>query len=1050
MVSGVMVVQKNFRSITSELILAVDEEIRAIKSSGGSDRVGVHAGKYCGEVGDGRFIYKFILDSELFVPTDTPGRLQVGNSSYEVAIVSIEDLAITLSTSKLITGSISTATLSFSPYYILERLKERLSELDGSSSACHDMPMRLIGGTPNRPFSERTVPESEGGNLNEEQLAAVNRSLSQSITFIWGPPGTGKTHTIGKLVEELVNRGERVLLTSHTNVAVDTALEKAVEKLSSHPVGIVIRVGDPSSSDSGLRDYYLDRVVEKKGESLRMQKADLEKRLRPFRITRDYLTDAAKLVDALEEAERAAITATAWLSQAENRVNRVRKQLELGNQSLERLENLLKKAEDASWIRQILFGLNPDKIRFRILAQGMSINEVKSELRDAEHDRSTAIQNLQQAQAALETAKRKLATAVPDLTPDEIRKRLDVAEKTIKELGAEIASVDAQLRQLAATAIMEARVVGATLSRFVIADELVNTPFDTIIVDEVSMVLMPYLWFVATKAKKRLVVSGDFLQLPPISIADDPKKYPMAAKWLAKDPFEICKARPRLGNAQDPRLCSLKAQYRMHPDIGEVANELVYSKYGNPLEHKISQSQKMESALGCNPCPGEALVLCDTSRANPWCALQDPTWSRYNIYSAIVCVRLASEAIASGAGDVGIVTPYRAQAKLIQSLVEHEGLHEHDVSASTVHRYQGKEKEVIILDLVEGPPLWLGRLLKGGVENEGARLLNVACTRAIGKLVVVAHMEYVLQKAGRAPVLLSLLEHFRNEAQYVDVRSLVEGYADPGVGYAIRRMTGKPSDLGDPKGISYFDEGTFYPAFTDDLMAASEQVLIYSPFVAPKRLSGLMIPMRHLVEQGVSVTVVVRAYSPSDISMASIEEQMREVGIAVIPKRGLHEKLVFIDERVAWFGSLNVLSQSRSTEFMMRLAEPDFVTRLMECTGASSILREEERRRRRAKLLSRLEETLSAKVGSPVCPVHGVAMALRSGKYGPFFGCPKYQDENCKETVNIPRAILESAVQEWSLLCSECGYPLTLVFSRSGHPFLGCSGYPDCKWTASL
>ncbi len=36
---------KNFRSITSELILAVDEEIQAIKSSGGSDRVGVHAGE---------------------------------------------------------------------------------------------------------------------------------------------------------------------------------------------------------------------------------------------------------------------------------------------------------------------------------------------------------------------------------------------------------------------------------------------------------------------------------------------------------------------------------------------------------------------------------------------------------------------------------------------------------------------------------------------------------------------------------------------------------------------------------------------------------------------------------------------------------------------------------------------------------------------------------------------------------------------------------------------------------------------------------------------
>ncbi len=1049
MVSGVMVVQKNFRSITSELILAVDEEIQAIKSSGGSDRVGVHAGEYCGEVGDGRFIYKFILDSELFVPTDTPGRLQVGNSSYEITIVSIEALEITLSVSKTITESISTATLSFSPYYILERLEQRLSELDRSSPGCKDLPMRLVGGTPNRLFSERMVPESESGNLNKEQLAAVNRSLSQSITFIWGPPGTGKTHTIGKLVEELVNRGERVLVTSHTNVAVDTALLKAVEKLSSHPVGTVIRVGDPSSGDSALREHYLDRIVEKKGESLWMQKADLEKRLRDFRIILDYLTDTAKLVDALEEAEKAATTATESLSKAENRVNQVRRQLELGNQSRKRLEDLLEKVEGSSWIRQVLFGLNPDKIRRQILEQAISIGEIESELRDAKHDRSTAIENLQRAQAALETAKRDLETAIPDLTPAEIRKRLDVAEKTVKELGAEIAAVDAQLRQLAATAIIEARVVGATLSRFVIADELLTAPFDTIVVDEVSMVLMPYLWFVATQAKKRLVMSGDFLQLPPISIADNRKEYPMAAKWLSKDPFEICKAKPHLGNVSDSRLCSLKTQYRMHPDIGDVANELVYFRYGNPLEHGASQA-KYEIGLRCDPCPGKALVLCDTSRANPWCAVQDPTWSRYNIYSAIVCVRLASEAVQSGAGGVGIITPYRAQARLIQSLLEYEGLHDQNVSASTVHRYQGKEKDVIVLDLVEGPPLPLGKLLKGGIKDEGARLLNVACTRAIGKLIVVAHMEHVMQKAARGPVILSLLGHFNNKAEHVDAKSLVEGYADPGVSHAIRAITGRPGNLGDPKGISYFDEGTFYPAFTDDLMAASEQVLIYSPFVAPKRLSSLMTPMRHLVERGVLVTVVMRAYSRPDVAMANIEEQMREAGVGVIPKSRLHEKLVFIDETIAWFGSLNVLSQSRSTESMMRFADPGFVSRLMECTGASSILREEERRRRRTKLLSRLEETLTIHVGTPVCPVHGVDMVLKTGKYGPFFGCPKYQEENCKKTANIPRELLKSAVQEWSLLCPECGQPISLVFSRGGHPFLGCVGYPDCKWTASL
>ena len=44
-------------------------------------------------------------------------------------------------------------------------------------------------------------PNIEQGTLNKEQYNAVKASHGSQITFIWGPPGTGKTYCISKIVE---------------------------------------------------------------------------------------------------------------------------------------------------------------------------------------------------------------------------------------------------------------------------------------------------------------------------------------------------------------------------------------------------------------------------------------------------------------------------------------------------------------------------------------------------------------------------------------------------------------------------------------------------------------------------------------------------------------------------------------------------------------------------------------------------------------------------------------------------------------------------------
>ena len=61
--------------------------------------------------------------------------------------------------------------------------------------------------------------------LNERQEWAVRSALAApDVYFIQGPPGTGKTTVIAELVNQITQEGERVMVASQTNLAVDNAL----------------------------------------------------------------------------------------------------------------------------------------------------------------------------------------------------------------------------------------------------------------------------------------------------------------------------------------------------------------------------------------------------------------------------------------------------------------------------------------------------------------------------------------------------------------------------------------------------------------------------------------------------------------------------------------------------------------------------------------------------------------------------------------------------------------------------------------------------------
>ncbi|MHA1595711.1 MAG: DEAD/DEAH box helicase [Candidatus Baldrarchaeia archaeon] len=109
--------------------------------------------------------------------------------------------------------------------------------------------------------------------LDSSQIRAVEAALAleeNQILLIVGPPGSGKTKTIAKIAYELARRGESVLISSHTNRAVDNAVEQL-------PLDRTLRVGRPEKILESTKKYLLShRARERAGREL----AELERRIK--------------------------------------------------------------------------------------------------------------------------------------------------------------------------------------------------------------------------------------------------------------------------------------------------------------------------------------------------------------------------------------------------------------------------------------------------------------------------------------------------------------------------------------------------------------------------------------------------------------------------------------------------------------------------------------------------------------------------------------------------------------------------------------------------
>ncbi|GIV16713.1 MAG: hypothetical protein KatS3mg022_2148 [Armatimonadota bacterium] len=422
----------------------------------------------------------------------------------------------------------------------------------------------------------------------------------------------------------------------------------------------------------------------------------------------------------------------------------------------------------------------------------------------------------------------------------------------------------------------KAQLIACTLAKAATDPYLRERRFDVLLIDEGSMAPLPYVAALSALCRKRVVIGGDFRQLPPISMVQEEEE----ARWLNTDIFQQTGVVSPDGSVQHRwNLVALVEQWRMRTPICELVNEPMYEGMLRTPEH-------------LHGVPEECLYLVDTA---PLRACSDRTsgHSHFNIASALVCVGLTQRLLTENPFlRVGIVTPYNAQASLIHAMLLDCDL-AHEVRVATVHRFQGEERQVIIFDCVDAPPFgWVGQFLRGGSPaEESTRLLNVAVTRAQQQIYLVGDAGYLERKLPSQSLLRYILQRIRNEGTVLDGSRLV--------GVAIDNQ----------RAWRWVGEADFQPMLQQDLREAMRgrgSVTVMEPLLRRDDAEALTGLLTNLLRAGVEVNILrVDGVDPDERTTV-----LHKAGARLAPLRlpqGRQEYqdwCAFVGRQAVWWGSV--------------------------------------------------------------------------------------------------------------------------------------------------
>lgn len=926
----------------------VQKEIDALNKDGGYQKYELISGRLIRVITPFQAIYQFIITDGNRIPEDSVGRIKIDSAEYEAKICSqqLDSIQLQVNFDTTFMPNIPRAILLIDDTQLLQSLLNELEKRIGDSY--NDSKALTVFYPHLASISSIPLPENEDfDEITDEQRKTMEQALGSDITYIWGPPGTGKTFVIAHLIMAYVMTGQRVLVTSHTNAAVDQILlamfkysgnlkKPAFNKQFSQEESI-IRIGLVPETNNIPDHVKLDKVVEKRSvslqhkiDNLKIASKELSQKLESLKIEMSEWEELSSRTKEFEDLFKS-------IEVIENKIQDLNKLISKKNLYLEKCQKQLEKAlnalfKNADKISEISIllekaedDLNIEKARF------VDLNQRKLELKNV----------LDTAQLRI-NSQRIVCDRLP--SHEYLSKEITSITDQIMRLTGEIQAIQLEIDQIQMKVISNATIIFATLTKNYTGRELETEKFDVVIIDEISMALPPTILLVAHKAQKKVVLVGDFLQLPPVVRGTNKETNPQ----LNIDVFHLAGvARDMKAVPNCPVLARLSVQRRMLPQISKVAYNLAYRKAGLRLKDDKEYLTVRSTPDWIQRISEKPLIIVDTAEMHCWCGKQPQTLSRFNFYTANIAIELARRFISSleppndnETLPIGIVTPYAAQRRILSQLLIEAKL-EPWVKAGTVHTFQGGEAELIIFDSVLDEPYWSARLCNPRDANEVIRDLNVAVTRARHRFLFLGSSIWMNRHANINSGLGEFWSLLLQKNDPVPIGKFFESnQVQPELNFGLNTIGWNNTDGDEEYTFELLDEQSFFPRFTNDLANAQYSIFGLAPYFGQFRWPQIEPFFRAALQRGVSVTLIVPVIDENTLNKTYVENvinNLKALGAIIIYANGLHGKDVLIDQEVLYTGSMNWSSHRGRVEIIHRIHSATYAQKWLDYIQAKHI-----------------------------------------------------------------------------------------------------------------
>lgn len=158
-------------------------------------------------------------------------------------------------------------------------------------------------------------------------------------------------------------------------------------------------------------------------------------------------------------------------------------------------------------------------------------------------------------------------------------------------------------------------------------------------------------------------------------------------------------------------------------------------------------------------------------------------------------------------------------------------------------------------------------------------------------------------------------------------RKRLNGYASMGYKAKGDEIMKSPLDI-------IYDQDSFLPVFTQDCIGARKEIIIVSPFIRKHRTSGMIDHITVSSDSPVRPTVVTRPMGDFPEKDHTAWQKAMDVlaghGIHVLFRSNIHQKFAVVDQKIVWYGSINLLSFGKARESIMRIESTNIANELIK------------------------------------------------------------------------------------------------------------------------